>query len=284
MSVNKSLDKLRDKIDSIDQSLHDLIMQRANVVAEIKEAKQDTGGPIFWPAREAEVLRKLMGRHRGELPLGVITRIWRELISASLIMQGDFEIAVTGNDDGAYWDIVRDHFGSQTPIIQYETSRGVLRAVAEATATVGVLPLPQIDESEPWWPLLGSQGSESSLRICARLPFESSGNRRGHGVEALLVAEISPVKSDDDISYVIIEIVEPVSRSRITSTLTAEGLKPSSLVPLLNNKSANEVFLIEVGGFVEVDDPRLKNIVEKEIGLTVAQSVGSYAVPLNSGK
>ena len=44
------------------------------------------------------------------------------------------------------------------------------------------------------------------------------------------------------------------------------------------------MFLIEVGGFVEVDDPRLKNIVEKEIGLTVAQSVGSYAVPLNSGK
>ena len=284
MSVNKSLDELRDKIDSIDQSLHDLIMQRADLVAEVKEAKEDTGGPIFWPAREAEVLRKLVGRHRGELPIGVIARIWRELISASLIMQGEFKIAVTGNDDGAYWDIVRDHFGSQTPIIRYETSRGVLRAVAEAAATVGVLPIPQIDESDPWWPLLGSQGSESLLRICARLPFESGGNRRGRGVEALLVAEISPVKSDDDISYVIIEIVEPVSRSRLTSTLTDEGLKPSALVPLLNDKTANEVFLIEVHGFVEFDDPRLNNIVEKGIGFTVAQSVGSYAVPLKSGK
>ena len=259
-------------------------MQRSDVVAEIKEAKQDTGGPIFWPAREAEVLRKLVGRHRGELPLGVIMRIWRELISASLIIQGEFKIAVMGNDDGAYWDIVRDHFGSQTPIIRYETSRGVLRAVAEGAATAGVLPLPQIDESEPWWPLLGSQGSESLLRICGRLPFESGGNRRGCGVEALLVAEVSPVKSDDDISYIVIEIVEPVSRSRLTSTLTAEGLKPSALVPLLNNKTANELFLIEVSGFVGVDDPRLKNIVEKEIGFTAAQSVGSYAVPLNSGK
>ena len=110
------------------------------------------------------------------------------------------------------------------------------------------------------------------------------GNRRGRGVEALLVAEISPVKSDDDISYVIIEIVEPVSRSRLTSTLTDEGLKPSALVPLLNDKTANEVFLIEVHGFVEFDDPRLNNIVEKGIGFTVAQSVGSYAVPLKSGK
>ncbi len=284
MSVDKRLDKLRDKIDSIDQSLHDLIMERADVVAEIKDAKQDIGGPIFWPAREAEVLRKLMGRHRGPLPPGVITRIWRELISASLIIQGEFKIAVRGNDDGAYWDIVRDHFGSQTPITRYETSRGVLRAVADGTATVGVLPLPQIDESEPWWPLLGSQGSESLLRICARLPFESGGNRRGSGVEALLVAEISPARSDNDISYVIIEMVEPVSRSRLTSTLAAAGLKPSALFPLLKNKTSNEVFLIEVSGFVGVNDPRLKNIVENEIGFTLAQSVGSYAVPLNSGK
>ncbi|MBT4740587.1 MAG: chorismate mutase, partial [Rhodospirillaceae bacterium] len=102
---SNNLDDLRAEIDTIDESLHDLIMRRAEVVARVKDAKQDAGGGIFRPGREAEVLRRLVGRHNGALPSAVIVRIWRELISAFVSMQGDFKIAVWDAEDPAYWDI-----------------------------------------------------------------------------------------------------------------------------------------------------------------------------------
>ena len=284
MTAEKNLEKLRGQIDHIDRSIHDLIMQRSEVVSEVKKTKQEVDGPIFWPAREAEVLRKLLERHTGDLPHGALVRIWRELISAFLIIQGEFKIAVLDNEDGSYWDIARDHFGSQTPMTRRKTARGVLRVVAEGETTAGILPLPQIEENEPWWPLLGSQGNGKSLRICAKLPFISGGNRRGGDVEALLIANLSPLETGDDKSYIIIELDELISRSRLTSTLSSAGLSPLGIVQLTNNTNLSEIFLIEVNGFVNVNDKRLASILESGTGFMTAQPIGSYAVPFRVEK
>ncbi len=65
---SNKLDDLRAEIDTIDESLHDLIMRRAEVVARVKDAKRGAGGGVFRPGREAEVLRRLVGRHNMVLP------------------------------------------------------------------------------------------------------------------------------------------------------------------------------------------------------------------------
>ncbi len=282
---NNNLDDLRVEIDAIDDGLHDLIMRRADVVARIKEAKEDTGGPVFWPGREAEVLRRLVKRHDGDLPSAVIVRIWRELMSAFVAMQGDFLIAVWDGEDPGYWDIARDHFGSRTPLTRHTTTRGVLQAVADGSATAGVLPLPQIDEPEPWWPLLGNETGGRQVRVCARLPFSSSGNSRGGRSEALLVADISPVETGEDKSFLIIECAEPISRSRLTGSLTTVGLAPSALVtlPKTNAMMGRELFLIEVDGFAATDDSRVAQFLEDNADFLMARVVGGYAVPLTTG-
>ena len=39
---------------------------------------------VFRPGREAEIVRRLLRRHRGAFPRPVIVRLWRELLSARL--------------------------------------------------------------------------------------------------------------------------------------------------------------------------------------------------------
>ena len=279
-----NLNELRSEIDIIDESLHDLIMRRADVVTRIKEAKQDSGGPIFWPGREAEVLRRLMKRHHGNFPPGAIVRIWRELISTFVSMQGEFKIAVWVGDDPTYWDIARDHFGSQMLFTSHATPCGVLQAVADGAAGAGIVPLPQVDEEGPWWPLLGCENDRRQVRICARLPFLGGGNRRGGKREALVVADLTPVDTGEDGSYLIIESCNPISRSRLTELLIFEGFTPVALISIPNtiDMEKRETFLIEVEGFVGIEDRRLGKLLDDNTDFDVVRAVGTYAKPLNS--
>ncbi|MBK19396.1 MAG: chorismate mutase [Rhodospirillaceae bacterium] len=281
---SNNLDDLRSEIDTIDEALHDLIMRRAEVVARIKDAKADESGSVFRPGREAEVLRRLVDRHSGPLASAVIVRVWRELMSAFVAMQGEFSIAVWDGEDPAYWDIARDQFGSQTPLSRHATTRGVLQAVADGAATAGVLPMPQIDEADPWWPLLGSEVGGRQVRICARLPFVTGGNRRGAPAEALLVADMAPVETGEDRSFLIVECEEPISRSRLTGSLSTAGLPPSALVTLPKSgvTAGREIFLIEVEGFVATEDDRVTKFLEDNTDFSIARAVGSYAVPLTA--
>ena len=75
----------------------------------------------------------------------------------------------------AFWDLARDHFGTHTPLTAFETIGQVLRAVIEGQATIGVLPLPQEDDRNAWWPLLRSNEPRQP-RVFARLPFGDSGS------------------------------------------------------------------------------------------------------------
>ena len=279
---NNNLNELRGEIDIIDESLHDLIMRRSDVVTRIKEAKQDSGGPIFWPGREAEVLRRLMKRHHGNFPLGAIVRIWRELISTFVSMQGEFKIAVWDGDDSTYWDIARDHFGSQMLFTTHAKPSGVLQAVADGAASAGVMPLPRVEEGA-WWPLLGCENNGRQVRVCARLPFLLEGDGRGGKAEALLIADLEPVETGEDGSYLIIETFNPISRSRLKELLTSGGFNPIALISVPNtiDIASRQTFLIEVDGFVGIEDRRLGGFLDDNTEFDAVRAVGAYAKPLN---
>ena len=64
----KELKGLRDKIDSIDGKILELISARAAVaqeVARVKEAAGTTDAFFYRPEREAQVLRRIMSRNDG---------------------------------------------------------------------------------------------------------------------------------------------------------------------------------------------------------------------------
>jgi chorismate mutase len=273
------LDDLRREIDEIDDALHDLLMRRTGIVEDVRAAKGEDSAHIR-PGREARILRRLMARHRGPFPKPVVARMWRDIIAALTEIQGPQAVAVYAPEGGP--DLrtrARDHFGSLTPLTSYESEVGVLGAVTEGRATIGVLPLPQSDDDDPWWRSLASDNQETP-RIVARLPFVSMEPALRDGVEGLAVAMAPHEESGLDRSFLVVETAEQVSRDALTDLLTTAGI-PVLDVKHWEDQPDQRLHLIEVEGFLAADDRRLAGL-EQDGGPLKSWVIGAYAVPLSA--
>jgi chorismate mutase len=77
-----SLAGLRSEIDRIDTAMHELLMERGQVIGQLIEVKKtQVSGSAFRPGREAEMMRRLALRHKGLLPLDTAEGIWRVIIA-----------------------------------------------------------------------------------------------------------------------------------------------------------------------------------------------------------
>src|SRR4051812_33378177 len=88
-----SLEAVRRRIDALDSELLRLVDERASlarIVAAAKRAAGDGGKFGLRPAREAAILRRLIGAERMAANPSLVVRIWRELIGDSLASQGPF--------------------------------------------------------------------------------------------------------------------------------------------------------------------------------------------------
>jgi chorismate mutase / prephenate dehydratase len=276
---NTPLAALREEINGIDNQVHELLMRRAAIAAQVRDSKQ--GGPVWRPAREAQILRRLIARHEGPFPRATIVQIWREIVSAMVRLQGEFAVAVYATENNRLCrDMARDHFGAETPLALYSSARAVLTAVQDGSATVGVLPIPEESEDAPWWPLLAGM-SGTGTAVCARLPFAPSAP--GNGDSALCVASIPPDESGIDRSLFVLRTSPEVSRARLNDAIAAAGIKPLRLIGRGTPPDNTSVFLAELEGFAGPDDPRVARLTDPETGLVEAANfIGVYAVPFDS--
>ena len=75
------LAECRQKIDSIDQRLVDLIQERARVVQEVGPIKQEAHLPVTDTSREQKVIQKAEGlAQSGPLPPEAVGRIYQKLV------------------------------------------------------------------------------------------------------------------------------------------------------------------------------------------------------------
>lgn len=281
-----SLDDLRREIDAIDDSLHDLIMRRTAVVERVRDTKGD--GVRLRPAREAAILRRLNARHEGHFPLAVLLRIWREILGATVRLQGPFSLAVHGGAEDERRDcrrLAREEYGAFTPSTVYSTGGQVFRAVYDGTASVGILPLPREDDAEPWWPFLAGTDARTP-RIVARPPFGGPASPSDGAMEALAIARLDHAPSGDDRSYVIMETTEAVSRGGLKDELAGAGLESLFITSWRDGpEGGGWLHLAEVAGFVAPDDARLDALRGTEGGARrYAYAVGGYAVPIDAAK
>jgi chorismate mutase / prephenate dehydratase len=275
-----ALDDLRRRIDQIDDQLHDLIMQRAEVVQSVARAKQRGGIATVRPGREATLLRRLVERHRGPFPRAVLVRLWRELISGSISLQGQFTVAVqTPGATPDYWDLARDHYGSCMPMLAFQSSGEVLRALSEGRAMIGVLPMPAEGESAPWWPMLAASGA-GAPRVIARLPFAGCGNARGESANALVIGHAEVDATGADRSVLAIEIQDDLSRARLIGALNEADLAVTLFAAHTSDGRA-AWNLVEIDDLVTPDDARLRKalapLAERVARVT---HLGAYARPL----
>lgn len=280
-SPKAPLEDLRREIDQIDNQLHDLLMRRAQVVERVGVAK-GSAGIYLRPGREAVILRRLMARHTGSLPPGVVVRMWREMISALTRLQGPFAVAVYAPEERrGFWDVARDHYGSFVPMTAVNTPVAAVRAVSDGTATVGVVPYPAEDDADPWWRFLVS-GDARTPRVVARLPFGVRGNARGEDRDALAIALIPHEPTGDDRTLLAVELGGDLSRGRFKDVFESAGLPAVGFCTWhARDPNGSSIHLVEVADFVDPQDPRLATLVER-LGDIPARvnTIGGYAVPV----
>lgn len=168
----ESLSLLRADIDRIDAAMHALLIERGEIIdrlVEVKRSRGAEGGSAFRPARETSMMRMIVDRHRGILPVDTVEGIWRVIISTFTYVQAPYAVhADLSSGEAAMRDTTRFHFGFTVPLSAHIGAAGVVAAVAASKGDLGLVPAFAPPGGAPWWH--GLEG-ESAPKIIARLPF-----------------------------------------------------------------------------------------------------------------
>jgi len=184
-----SLNDLRKEIDRIDETMHQLLMERGEIIDRLIAVKrsQETGS-AFRPAREAEMMRRLVKRHKGILPLDTAESIWRVIISTFTYVQAPFSVhADLSAGDALMRDSARFHFGFTVPFVPHMGAAAVVAAVSTSKGDLGLVPA--VAAAGAWWSALEF---DAAPKIIARLPFVE----RADHPAALPVFVLSRVAAD----------------------------------------------------------------------------------------
>ena len=184
-----SLQDLRKEIDTIDEQVHRLLMQRGDIIDRLIQVKKTQEvGSAFRPAREADMMRRLVERHRGMLPLDTVESIWRVIISTFTYVQAPFSVhADVSLGEAAMRDSARFHFGFVVPYISHFSAPAAVEAVAKSKGDLALVSA--TSSHTPWW--IALEGN-TAPKIIARLPFVE----RADHPAALPVFVISRVADD----------------------------------------------------------------------------------------
>jgi hypothetical protein len=114
-------------------------------------------------------MRRLVGRHKGILPLDTVESIWRVIISTFTYVQAPFSLhADLSAGDAAMRDSARFHFGFTVPFVPHMGAASVVAAVSDSKGDLGLVPAFAMAGAGTWWNALEF---DSAPKIIARLPF-----------------------------------------------------------------------------------------------------------------
>jgi chorismate mutase len=187
---NTSLTDLRREIDRIDEAMHALLIERGGIIDQLIAVKksQETGS-AFRPAREADMMRRLVQRHHGSLPFDTVESIWRVIISTFTYVQAPFSVhADLSAGDAHMRDSARFHFGFTVPFEPHMGAASVVQAVTASRGDLGLVPAFAVAGAGPWWTALEF---ETAPKIIARLPFVERANHPA-GLPVFVISRVAP--------------------------------------------------------------------------------------------
>jgi hypothetical protein len=113
------------------------------------------------------MMRRLVERHRGILPLDTAESILRVIIATFTYVQAPFRVhADLSAGEAAMRDTERFHFGFTVPLVPHMGAAGVLAEVGKSRGDLGLVSATA--QTSAWWSAL--EGNDAP-KIIARLPF-----------------------------------------------------------------------------------------------------------------
>lgn len=133
----EELEKLRREIDRIDETLAELIDQRAGQAKRIGELKG--GAPAYRPERESQVLAQVMKKARVLSPERMAT-VFREIVSACRGLEEAIRVSYLGPEGTFSEQAVRKHFGRAVEALPVSSVDEAFRRCESGAAQFTVVP------------------------------------------------------------------------------------------------------------------------------------------------
>jgi chorismate mutase/prephenate dehydratase len=148
MAADKDLQHYRREIDRIDDEILRLLNERSKNVIEIGRLKKqsDRDANLHTPAREAEIIERLMRRNPGPFPNEAIRPVYREIMSASLSLEGPQKVAYLGPRATFTHMACMQKFGSSAQYMPVTGIKDVFNEVERGRANFGVVPIENTTE------------------------------------------------------------------------------------------------------------------------------------------
>ncbi|MBL8661834.1 MAG: chorismate mutase [Candidatus Odyssella sp.] len=248
MSDTPPLQDLRRAIDAVDDGLLDLVVRRSALVAQVGRGKAAGDAPVYRPAREAQIMRRLFARLADSGEKDRVLRIWRAIMAASYERQGGLRIVA---DPAVEWEAVAHFCPRSRPALAGAAE--ALERVLAGGADLAVVPAPTPFGGAAWLPaLVEARRQGAPVFVLSRLPFFALPD--APFAEALAIGRGIVDPSGDDV------------------TLSAGVAAPAGAVMACFEIGAKTLSLFAHAEYVRPDDPRL--------GAAGAVWLGAYPRPL----
>jgi chorismate mutase/prephenate dehydratase len=143
MGSQKDIQQYRREIDRIDDEILRLLNERSKNVIEIGKLKKqsDNEANLHTPRREAEIVDRLTRQNRGPFPNEAIRPVYREIMSASLSLEGPQKVAYLGPRATFTHLACIQKFGASAQYIPVTSIKDVFNEVERERANFGVVPI-----------------------------------------------------------------------------------------------------------------------------------------------
>jgi len=181
--MDDALKALRERIDSIDDAILQLVSERAGIAQQVGQTKK--GERIYRPEREAQIVQRLREANPGPLSGEAIERLIREVISACRALEQTLRIAYLGPAGTFSQQAVHKHFGHEAEALAEADIDACFHAVETGRADFAVVPVENSTEGAIARTL--DLIVSSPLKICSEvmLPIHQALMRKHAGMDCI---------------------------------------------------------------------------------------------------
>ena len=145
-NLESELERLRDRIDTVDRALLDQLNERARLVRAVGELKRAAGAPVYEASRERSILAGLTAANAGPFPDAGLAPVFREIISATRSLEEPGRIAYLGPEGTFSHEAALRKFGELASLGGVPSITDVFAAVEGGKSKLGIVPVENTTE------------------------------------------------------------------------------------------------------------------------------------------
>ncbi|MFA5779310.1 MAG: prephenate dehydratase [Elusimicrobiota bacterium] len=135
------IEKIRSKIDRVDEGILKLLNERVKLAVEIGKIKSKKKEDIFVPLREREIISNLKNLNKGPITGEALSDIFREILNVSRSIQKKIKVSYFGPAATFTHLAAIKIFGRNVEYIPVESIKDVFTEVEKGRADYGVVPI-----------------------------------------------------------------------------------------------------------------------------------------------